>query len=71
VGRCSRVRSCSRGSAFLADEAARGGLTLSADASLAAYAIVRVSEGSFYNDAIAAVDPRLDDAVDIVRLIIT
>jgi AcrR family transcriptional regulator len=56
---------------FLADEAARGGLTLSADARLAAYAIVRVSEGSFYNDAIAAVDPRLDDAVDIVRLIIT
>jgi AcrR family transcriptional regulator len=47
---------------FLAEERARGNLATSADARLVAYAIVRVSEGAFYNDAIAAVDPRLDDA---------
>jgi hypothetical protein len=56
---------------FLAEEGARSNLPPSADARLVAYAIVRVGEGAFYNDAIAAVDPRLDDAVDIVRLIIS
>ena len=57
--------------AFLTEEVALGNLALNGDVQLVAYAIVRVSEGSFYNDAIAAVDPRLDEAVDIVQLIVT
>ena len=57
--------------AFLVAEVDRSDLRLGADPQLVAYALVRVSEGFLYNDAIAAVEPRLGDAVEIVRLIIT
>jgi hypothetical protein len=37
---------------------------------LIAYAIVRLIEGLIYNDAIAAVEPRLDEAGEIARLLL-
>lgn len=57
--------------AFLLAETERSDLRLNADPHLVAYAIVRVSEGFLYNDTIAAVEPRLDDAVEIIQLIVT
>jgi hypothetical protein len=56
--------------AALSDEASRSQLTLKAEPELLAYAIVRVTEGFLYNDAIAAVEPRLEDAAHIIRLIL-
>jgi Tetracyclin repressor-like, C-terminal domain len=55
---------------FLRFESDRSSLTLRADPWLIAYAIVRTTEGFLYNDAVAAVEPRFDDARDIVRLIL-
>ena len=55
---------------FLRAESERSSLALRADPRLIAYAIVRTTEGFVYNDAVAAVEPRLDDARDIVRLIL-
>jgi AcrR family transcriptional regulator len=55
---------------FLRSESERSSLTLRADPRLIAYAIVRTTEGFLYNDAVAAIEPRFEDARDIVRLIL-
>lgn len=51
-------------------EAARGTYQPRADAETLAYGIVRVIEGFVYNDAISAVDPQLDAAMEIVGLLL-
>jgi AcrR family transcriptional regulator len=55
---------------FLRAEVERGPLELRADARSVAYAIIRVTEGFIYNDAIAAVEPRLTELSDVIRLIV-
>jgi AcrR family transcriptional regulator len=41
-----------------------------ADPDLLAYAVVRITEGFIYNDAIAAVEPAVDEAAAIVSLLL-
>jgi AcrR family transcriptional regulator len=55
----------------LQEETERSQLQLRAEPALVAYAIVRVIEGFIYNDAIIAVEPQIDSAIAIARLILT
>ena len=41
-----------------------------ADPGLVAFTIVRVMEGFVYNDTIAAVEPRIDDAVEVLDFLL-
>ena len=59
-----------RVAALLREEEARGTLTLRSDPHALAYAIVRLIEGFTYNDAMFALEPRLDEAMPIVRLLL-
>ena len=52
------------------EEQERGTFTPRADPGTLAYAIVRVIEGFTYNDGIAAIDPQIDEAMEIVRLLL-
>lgn len=52
------------------EEGERGTFTPRADPAILAYAIVRVIEGFTYNDGIAAIDPQIDEAMEIVRLLL-
>jgi AcrR family transcriptional regulator len=51
---------------LLEQEAERGALTLRIDAPTLAYVIVRIGEGFLYADVIAAADPDVDRAVDVI-----
>jgi hypothetical protein len=42
-----------------------------ADPDTPAYAVVRITEGFIYNDAILAVEPAVDEAAAIVALLLT
>lgn len=52
------------------EEAIYGAFRPHADLASLAYAVVRVTEGFIYNDAIAAVEPAVDRAVSIVSLLL-
>ncbi|MEV0766162.1 QsdR family transcriptional regulator [Nocardia sp. NPDC050435] len=56
---------------LLQEEAERAGLELRAESGLLAYATVRLLEGFAYNDSIADLDVRTDDALEILTLILT
>jgi AcrR family transcriptional regulator len=51
-------------------EQAAGTFHPRADPDVLAYAVVRVTEGFIYNDAIAAVEPAVDEAATIVALLL-
>lgn len=55
---------------LIVEEHKRGSFELRADPGDLAYAVVRVIEGFVYNDAIAEVDPQIDRAMRIVRIIL-
>ena len=46
------------------------GIEVRAAPELAAFTIVRVMEGFIYNDAVAAVEPRLDDALEVLDFLL-
>jgi AcrR family transcriptional regulator len=52
-------------------EQATGAFAPRADPDVLAYAVVRVTEGFIYNDAIAAVEPAVEQAAAIVALLLT
>jgi hypothetical protein len=52
-------------------EQAAGTFHPRADPDVLAYAVVRVTEGFIYNDAIAAVEPAVEEAATIVALLLT
>jgi AcrR family transcriptional regulator len=55
---------------LLREEQEAGGLRLRADVESLAYAIVRMTEGFIYNDAIASVEPEVERAAGIVALLL-
>jgi AcrR family transcriptional regulator len=55
---------------LLEEERQRGSLTLRAPAADLAYAIVKVTEGFIYGDPVAEIDPDIDAASGIVRLLL-
>jgi AcrR family transcriptional regulator len=55
---------------LLREEARRGTFTPRVDAAALAYAIVRIGEAFLYNDAILALEPNLEQAGAIVRLLL-
>ncbi len=55
---------------LLREEEEAGALTLPTDPDSLAYAIVRVTEGFIYNDAIAAIEPEVERAAEIYELLI-
>lgn len=65
-----RDRLIDRVSRDIANESARADLVLREDPDLLAWAIVRLTEGIIYNDAVGSVEPELDRARDVIRLII-
>jgi len=52
------------------EEQAAGAWKPKADVASLAYAVVRVTEGFIYNDAIVAVEPQVDRAAEIVSLLL-
>ena len=55
---------------LLETEQARSSWSLDADSGLVAYTIVRVIQSFIYNDTAAALEPRVDDAIQMVQLIV-
>ncbi len=55
---------------LLDGEATRGGLVLRAPSEELAYALTRMTEGFIYNDSLAEVQPDIEAAVRIVRLLL-
>lgn len=55
---------------LLREEAERGNYTPRVDPAALAYAIVRIGEAFLYNDAIIALEPNLEQAGAIVRLLL-
>jgi len=55
---------------LVAEEDKRQSMHLRTSPELLAQAIVRIVESFFYNNAIAAIDPRIDDAMNVVDLIL-
>jgi AcrR family transcriptional regulator len=53
------------------EEQAAGAFHPRVDPDVLAYAVVRVTEGFIYNDAIAAVEPAVEEAAAIVSLLLT
>lgn len=53
------------------EEQAAGTFHPRADPDVLAYAVVRITEGFIYNDAIAAVEPAVEQAAAIVALLLT
>jgi AcrR family transcriptional regulator len=53
------------------EEQAAGTFQPRADPDVLAYAVVRITEGFIYNDAIAAVEPAVEQATAIVELLLT
>jgi len=55
---------------LLREEAARGAYTPRVDPGVLAYAIVRIGEAFLYNDAIIALEPNVEQARAVVRLLL-
>jgi len=55
---------------LIAEENEREDMQLGADPDLVAYTLVRALSGFVYNDAIAAIEPRLDKAMEVVDFIL-
>ena len=55
---------------LLREEAARGAYTPRVDPDVLAYAIVRIGEAFLYNDAIIALEPNVEQACAVVRLLL-
>lgn len=55
---------------LLEEERERGAFEPRVEVPVLAYAIVRVTEGFIYNDAIAAIEPEVDTAARVVRLML-
>ena len=55
---------------IIAEENAREDMNLGADPHLVAYTLVRALNGFVYNDSIAAVEPKLDKAMEVVDFIL-
>jgi AcrR family transcriptional regulator len=55
---------------FLEEERRRGSLTLRAPAAELAYAMTKVTEGFIYHDPVAEIEPDIDAASGIVRLLL-
>jgi hypothetical protein len=53
------------------EEQRSGSVYPRADPDTLAYAVVRITEGFIYNDAILAVEPAVDEAAAIVALLLT
>jgi AcrR family transcriptional regulator len=63
-------RTVARLAALYREEQEHGGWRPKADVDSLAYAVVRVTEGFIYNDAIAAVEPNVERAASIVALLL-
>jgi AcrR family transcriptional regulator len=63
-------RSAAAAAALIREEAEAGNFSPRVDPDRLAYAIVRVSEAFIYNDAIFAVEPDVDSAVEIIALML-
>lgn len=55
---------------LIEEEAGRSGYVPRADPQTLAYGVARVIEGFVYNDAISAVDPQVDAAMEVVGLLL-
>ena len=55
---------------LLREETARGAYTPRVDPAVLAYAIVRIGEAFLYNDAIIALEPNVEQACAVVRLLL-
>ena len=64
-------RTVTRLAEFYREEQAAGTFRPRADPDVLAYAVVRITEGFIYNDAIAAVEPAVEQAAAIVALLLT
>ncbi len=53
------------------EEQAAGNFSPRIEPGRLAYAVVRITEGFIYNDAIAAVEPAVEEAAEIVSLLLT
>jgi AcrR family transcriptional regulator len=65
-----QARTVARLAELYREEEAAGNFHPRADPDVLAYAVVRVTEGFIYNDAIAAVEPAVDEAATIVSLLL-
>jgi AcrR family transcriptional regulator len=65
-----QVRTVARLADLYREEAASGAFRPRADPDVLAYAVVRITEGFIYNDAIAAVEPAVDEAAAIISLLL-
>jgi AcrR family transcriptional regulator len=63
-------RTVSRLADLYRQEARTGGFRPRADPDVLAYAVVRITEGFIYNDAIAAVEPAVEEAAAVVALLL-
>jgi AcrR family transcriptional regulator len=63
-------RTVSALAALYREEAEAGSFSPRADIDSLAYAVVRVTEGFIYNDAIAAIEPQVERAASIVALLL-
>jgi tetracycline repressor-like protein len=66
-----QTRTVARLTDLYREEARRGAFRPRADPGLLAYAVVRVTEGFIYNDALVAVEPAVEEAAAIVSLLLT
>jgi AcrR family transcriptional regulator len=66
-----QARTVARVAELYREEQAAGTFHPRADPDVLAYAVVRVTEGFIYNDAIAAVEPAVEQAAAIVELLLT
>jgi AcrR family transcriptional regulator len=64
-------RTVNRVAELYREEQAAGAFHPRVDPDVLAYAVVRVTEGFIYNDAIAAVEPAVEEAAAIVSLLLT
>jgi hypothetical protein len=65
-----QTRTVARLAELYREERAAGNFHPRADPDTLAYAVVRVTEGFIYNDAIAAVEPAVERAATIVSLLL-
>ena len=65
-----QARTVARVAELYREEQAAGTFRPRADPDVLAYAVVRITEGFIYNDAIAAVEPAVEQAAAIVELLL-
>jgi AcrR family transcriptional regulator len=66
-----QARTVARLAELYREEQAAGNFHPRADPGVLAYAVVRVTEGFIYNDAIVAVEPAVEQAAQIVALLLS